>query len=77
MRQTDLPGAELRGRRTPVIAKGILKLGFAATGSGGLLHLRKPAKDLYRAATEASYRNAQKFASSICLATMDGGYNTG
>ena len=28
MRQTDLPGAELRGRRTPVIAKGTLKLGF-------------------------------------------------
>ena len=28
MRQTDLPGAELRGHRTPVIAKGILKLGF-------------------------------------------------
>jgi PilZ domain len=28
MRQTDLPGSELRGRRTPVIAKGVLKLGL-------------------------------------------------
>lgn len=28
MRQSDFPGSELRGRRTPVIAKGRLKLGF-------------------------------------------------